>query len=310
MMSVDVIKKPLWKRILRVLLWLLLALLILLGISAARNWDTVQRVLLGGLKVYETTPPTLPADIKRPAILVFSKTNGFRHEEAIPKAHKLFAQMASDNGWGHFQTENGATFSPDILARFDAVVFNNVSGDVFTPEQRAALKTYLENGGGFVGIHGSGGDMSYAWDWYVNDLIGTQFIGHPMDPQFQKATIRVENTAHPASRELPATWERTDEWYSFAKSARKPGVDVLATLDETTYSPKGMFGQKLAMGKDHPIIWAHCTGKGRSLYSALGHQASAYAEPEHRKLLNGAVRWALKLEGEGCDAANAKEDKK
>ncbi len=161
-----------------------------------------------------------------------------------------------------------------------------------------------------MGIHGSGGDMSYAWDWYVNDVIGTQFIGHPMNPQFQKATIRVENKTHPASRELPDAWARTEEWYSFAKSARKPGVDVLATLDESTYSPKGMFGQKLAMGKDHPIIWAHCTGQGRVLYSALGHQASAYAEPEHRKLLNGAMRWALKLDGEGCDAAGPKEDKK
>jgi uncharacterized protein len=309
MTVIGVTKKPLWKRILRLLLWLLLALFIVIAIGAARNWDTVQRVFLGGLKVYETTPPTLPADIKRPAILVFSKTNGFRHEEAIPAANTLFAQMASDNGWGHFQTENGATFSPAILARFDAVVFNNVSGDVFKPEQRAALKAFIENGGGLVGIHGSGGDMSYAWDWYVNDLIGTQFIGHPMNPQFQKATIRVENKTHPASRDLPATWDRTDEWYSFAKSARKPGVDVLATLDEKTYSPKGVFGQNLVMGIDHPIIWAHCTGKGRTLYSALGHQASAYAEPEHRKLLNGAIRWALKLDGEGCDSASPKEDK-
>ncbi len=142
MTAAGAVKKPLWKRILRVVLWVLLALLILLGIQLARNWDIVQRVALGGLKVYETTPPTLPAEIKRPAILVFSKTNGFRHEEAIPEANKLFAAMAGDNSWGHFQTENGATFNPEILARFDAVVFNNVSGDVFTAEQRAALKAY------------------------------------------------------------------------------------------------------------------------------------------------------------------------
>jgi hypothetical protein len=183
MMTVGSIKKPGWKRILRVLLWLLLALLVLLGIGVALNWNLVQRVFLGGLKVYEATPPTLPSDIKHPAILVFSKTNGFRHEEAIPAANSLFASMAKENGWSHYQTENGATFSRDILSRFDAVVFNNVSGDVFKPEQRAALKAFIENGGGFVGIHGAGGDPSYAWDWYVNDLIGAQFIGHPMNPQ-------------------------------------------------------------------------------------------------------------------------------
>lgn len=294
-----------WRKIRRILLWVLIALLALFAIMVARNWSIIQRVFLGGVKVYETTPPPLPAAIKRPAILVFSKTNGFRHDEAIPAANALFAGFAKAQGWGYFQTENGATFSPAILARFDAVIFNNVSGDVFTPDQRAALKAFVEKGGGFVGVHGAGGDMNYAWDWYVNDLIGAQFIGHPMNPQFQKATVRVESKVHPASRDLPAMWERTDEWYSFAKSARQPGVDVLATLDERSYSPKGMFGQALAMGTDHPVIWAHCTGRGRVLYSALGHQAAAYAEPEHRKLLIGAVRWALKLEGEGCDAEKA-----
>jgi uncharacterized protein len=302
-------KKPLWRRILRFGLWLVLALLVLLGIGVARNWDMVQRVFLGGLKVYETTPPTLPADIKRPAILVFSKTNGFRHEEAIPAANSLFAELAKENGWGQYQTENGATFSPDILSRFDAVIFNNVSGDVFKPEQRAALKAFIENGGGFVGVHGAGGDMSYAWDWYVNDLIGTQFIGHPMNPQFQKATVKVEDKSHPATKDLPESWSRIDEWYSFQKSPRKPGVTILVTLDETTYSPVGMFGQKLAMGKDHPIMWSHCVGKGRALYSAMGHHADAYAEPGYRKMLGSSVHWALKLSGKGCETAEAEEKK-
>ena len=43
-------------------------------------------------------------------------------------------------------------------------------------------------------------------------------------------------------------------------------------------------------------------GKGRALYSAMGHAASAYAEPEYRGMLLGAVRWALRKDGAGCDA--------
>ncbi len=290
------------RKILRILMWLVIALIAIVAIMAALNWNTVQRVFLGGLKVYETEAPALPATIARPAILVFSKTNGFRHEEAIPAANALFAQIAKDKGWGHFQTENGAAFSPAILARFDAVVFNNVSGDVFTPAQRAALKSYIESGGGFVGVHGSGGDMSYDWRWYVDDVIGAQFKGHPLNPQFQQATVNVEDNTHPATRELPQPWKRTDEWYSFEKPARKPGYTVLLTLDENSYSPKAPF-QDLAMGSDHPIAWWHCVGKGRVLYSALGHTAASYAEPEYRKMLAGAVNWALKLEGNACGTA-------
>lgn len=286
----------------RVVLWGLLVLLILFGISVARNFELIQRTMLGGLKVYETVPPKLPADIARPAILVFSKTNGFRHEEAIPAANAMFAQIAKQKGWGYFQTENGAAFDPAILAKFDAVVFNNVSGDVFTPAQRQALKQFIENGGGFVGVHGAGGDFSYDWRWYVDDLIGAQFKGHPLNPQFQQATVRVEDKSHPATHELRDVWPRTDEWYSFENSARKPGFHVLATLDEATYSPK-MMGRDLAMGKDHPIAWWHCMGKGRVFYSAMGHQAAAYAEPDYRKMLLGAVAWSLRLAGSGCEPA-------
>ncbi len=296
------------KKVLKIIMWVVLALLVLFAISLWRNWDTVQRTMLGGLKVYETEPPAMPADIPRPAILVFSKTNGFRHEEAIPVANALFAEFARDNGWSHFQTENGATFSPEILSRFDAVVFNNVSGDVFTPEQRAALKSYIENGGGFLGFHGSGGDFEYDWKWYVDDLIGAQFKGHPIDPQFQEATIHVEDSSHPSTAHLGATWVRTDEWYSFLKPARKEGYHVLATLDEKTYEPGGMFGTDLAMGADHPIAWWHCIGKGRVLYSALGHQASAYEEPEYRKMLLGATNWVLRKAGEGCDDSATKAE--
>jgi uncharacterized protein len=284
------------------LLRLVLLLALVIAVILALNWDNFQRHFLGGVKVYETVAPAVPTDIKRPAILVFSKTNGYRHADSIAAAGALFTRMAKEEKWGLYQTENGATFSPSILSRFDAVVFNNVSGDVFTPDQRAALKTFVEKGGGFVGIHASGGDFSYAWKWYVNDLIGTQFIGHPMKPQFQTATIHVEDKAHPATAKLPENWSRIDEWYSFEKPARRPGYHVLMTLDEGTYKQIGMFGANLSMGKDHPIAWWHCEGQGRALYSALGHQAIAYGEPAYAAMLKGAIRWALKLEGTGCEA--------
>lgn len=291
------------RKILRWVLWALLALLVLFAIQIARNWDTIKRTMLGGLHVYETTPPPLPAEIKRPAILVFSKTNGFRHEEAIPAANALFARMAADKGWGYFQTENGAAFSPEILSRFDAVVFNNVSGDVFTPPQREALKRFIENGGGFVGVHGAGGDFSYDWKWYVDHLIGAQFTGHPLNPQFQRATVNVADATHPATQGLPQAWQRTDEWYSFDKAVGAPDYHVLLTLDERTYPNKTIMGRDIAMGANHPIAWWHCSGKGRVLYSAMGHQAAAYAEPEYRAMLTNAVRWALNGSECGANAA-------
>jgi len=296
------------KKILKIILWVLLALLLFAAFTTWRNWDTIQRTMLGGLHVYETEPPAIPADIPHPAILVFSKTNGFRHEEAIPAANAMFEQFAKDNGWGYFQTENGATFSPDILARFDAVIFNNVSGDVFTPGQRAAFKAFLENGGGYVGIHAAGDNSHEAWPWYVDKVIGTHWKGHPLNPQFQEATVHIENHDHAATAGLPDKLVRTDEWYSFKTSPRKEGIDILATLDESTYEPGSMFGTELAMGKDHPIVWSRCVGKGRALYSAMGHLPTAFSEPEYLQMLLGATNWVLRKAGEGCDGSATNEE--
>jgi type 1 glutamine amidotransferase len=288
------------KSIKRVLIAIPLVSLAVVAALVATNWNLIQRVFLGGLKVYETDLPTLPADLRHPAILVFSKTNGYRHEEAIPAANALLDMIAKENGWGIFKTENGAAFSPEILAQFDAVVFSNTSGDVFTPDQRAAFRAFLEGGGGYLGIHAAGDNSHAAWNWYIDKVIGTTFIGHPLDPQFQKATVRIEDRTNPSTRDLRSEWHRTDEWYSFDKSPRKPGISILATLDERTYKPGSFFGTGLAMGSDHPIIWTRCVGKGRALYSALGHTAATYAEPDYRNHIAGALKWVLKRDGEGC----------
>ena len=77
---------------------------------------------------------------------------------------------------------------------------------------------------------------------------------------------------------------------------------VLASVDESTYVPVLDFlwmNKDLRMG-DHPILWSHCVGRGRAFYSALGHQAQAYALPEYAGVLEGAIAWAAGLEGDTC----------
>ena len=51
------------------------------------------------------------------------------------------------------------------------------------------------------------------------------------------------------------------------------------------------------------MVWTHCVGNGRAFYSALGHQAEAYAEAKHLEMIAGAIAWAAGLDGPGCDAA-------
>ncbi|MBW2241145.1 MAG: ThuA domain-containing protein [Deltaproteobacteria bacterium] len=251
---------------------------------------------------YETEPPTLPADLGSPAILVFTKTNGFRHEEAIPAGVALIEDIASRRGWSTFHTENGAVFTPELLDRFDVVVWHMTSGDVLNEEQRQAFRSWLEAGHGFVGTHAAG-DGSHTWPWYRKTIIGVDYGEHPLGPQFQEATAIVEDRDHPATAKLPESFNHMEEWYSFTESPRTKGFRVLARVDESTYSPQIDFlwmDKDLRMGDDHPIVWTTCAGKGRVLYNALGHQAAAYETQELKDLTEGSLVWALGLDGPAC----------
>ncbi len=233
-----------------------------------------------------------PATTKdQPRLLIMEKMTGFRDAPGVNAAHAAFEAMAKRKHWATFTTTSGGTINPRNLGEFDVVIWNNVSGDILTLAQRRALKAFVERGGGFVAVHGSGGDPVYFWDWYADTLLGARFIGHPLAPQFQDARVVIDDPAHPVAQGLPASWTMKDEWYSFRTSPRVSGAHVIARLDEGTYSPIGMAGQQLRMG-DHPIAWTRCVGRGRMAYSAIGHLPASYSEPHVVSLLENAVVWA------------------
>jgi len=244
--------------------------------------------------VFETARPQLPR-LEGPSVLVFSKTNSFIHKDAIPAARVLLQDLGAEKGWSVYATDSGAVFNQEDLAHFAVVVWNNVTGDVLLPEQREAFRTWMEGGGGYVGLHAAGDNSHAVWPWYLDAVIRARFIGHPMNPQFQQARLDVELPSDPIVAGLPDPWVRTDEWYSFAGSPRAPDLRVLVTIDESSYAPRSFFGQALAMGSDHPIIWKHCVGRGRVFYAAPGHTAETYAEPEYRALLERAISWAGRI---------------
>jgi cytochrome c len=217
------------------------------------------------------------------AVLVFSKTTGFRHD-SIPQGIAAIRALAADHGFAVDSTEDAARFSDAGLAGYKVVVFLSTTGDVLDDGQKAAFERYIRSGGGFVGVH-SAGDTEYDWAWYGR-LVGAYFANHP---EIQPATVHIEDRAHPSTTDLPAVWQRTDEWYNFRSNPRG-AVHVLATLDEATYS-----GGK--MGKDHPIAWCQAIDGGRSWYSAMGHTSESYTEPLYRLHLLGGIESAAGIAG-------------
>ena len=241
---------------------------------------------------YDTVAPDVPA-FDKPAILVLNKVNGFIHVDALPAADAMLTKIATEQGWDIFITDNAASHNTTDLARFSAVVWNNVSGDVLTEQQRADFKAWLEKGGGWLGVHGAGGDPSYQWPWYPQTLIGAQFVGHTMDPQFQDAEVLVVDGPKDVTLHLPERWTvPNEEWYAFDSNPRAKGYEILLAMDESSYITIGesFFGTDKMEG-EHPIAWRHELGEGRVFYSAIGHQAETYSLPAYREFLARGLEW-------------------
>ncbi|MCY1138047.1 ThuA domain-containing protein [Actinoplanes sp. Pm04-4] len=242
------------------------------------RWNKAAACLL--LTVASLAAPAPPAVAAEPLteILVFSKTAGFRHG-SIPAGIAAIRELGAANGFAVTATEDAGQFTPANLARYDAVVFLSTTGDVLDPAQQTAFESYVENGGGFAGVHAAA-DTEYDWPWY-EDLVGAYFHSHPAN---QTATVHVEDRGNASTAHLPQNWSRYDEWYNYRTNPRS-AAKVLATLDESSYSGG-------TMGSDHPITWCKNVGSGRAWYTGLGHTDESYAEPLFRRQLLGGIQVA------------------
>ncbi|MGW0311105.1 ThuA domain-containing protein [Streptomyces flavidovirens] len=224
--------------------------------------------------------------VPKKRVLVFSKTAGFRHD-SIAAGITALKELGAQRGLAVDATEEAKQFTPENLARYDAVAFLSTTGDVLNTNQQTVFEQYVADGGGYLGIHAAA-DTEYDWKFY-GGLVGAYFHSHP---QTQKATVRVEDHDHPATAHLDSGWERTDEWYNYRTNPREQ-ARVLATLDETSYTGGTMKG-------DHPIAWCQPYEGGRSFYTGGGHTKESYAEPAFRKHLLGGMLYATGIAKADC----------
>jgi cytochrome c len=204
---------------------------------------------------------------EKPLVLVFSKTDGFRHASIEP-GKIAFQKMADEKGFAVEFSEDATQFNAVNLKRFSAVVFLNTTGDILNDGQQAEFERYIQAGGGYLGIHAAT-DCEYEWPWYGR-LAGAFFLDHPNPNNIQKGKFYVVQKDHWATKGMPDTFERTDEFYSF--KTIDPSIKVLVKIDEKSYQ-----GGK--NGDDHPMSWYHDFDGGRSFYTAMGHTDETFSEP-------------------------------
>jgi len=239
-------------------------------------------------------------------VLLFTRTAGPRHADLGPAlttglnppltaanvVQNAIVKMGQDNGFGVDYTEDLAQVSsPNQLFRYNTVIFFSTSRDTLDDAAQTALRQYVRGGGGFVGIHNAFG-TEYNWPWYEGLLGGANYYDHG---PLQVGTVRTADKKDVSTKDLPAEWQFTDEWYNLVPFPSR--VRVLATVDEDTLA-RGVTGSMGHPGHGgfHPVAWCQYYDGGRAFLTTLGHDARDFSTDgsfpgaaEFQKLILGGI---------------------
>ena len=240
-------------------------------------------VILCGLPMPARREPVRAA--APPRVLYLTHSAGFKHD-VLPITEQILPELGRKSGaFDATVSSDAAVISEQNLRNYAAVIFFTTGELPIDEAQKRALIEFVRGGRGFVGIH-SATDTFYKLPEYL-ELAGGYFDGHPWH---QPVTIRVEDRKHPSTAHLPETFTLNDEIYQFRDWSRDR-VHVLLTLDPASVDLTKQ-GVKRT-DKDFALAWTRQVGKGRSFYTALGHEADVWRDQRFQQHLVGGIRWAI-----------------
>jgi len=173
------------------------------------------------------------------------------------------------------------------LSKYQVVLFLDTRPEA--PDQRAAFKQYMEDGGSWMGFHFAGFALTLSefpqnWDWYHNEFLGAgQYVSNTWHPT--PAILRVEDTTHPATKNLPRTFRSApNEWYRWERDLRKdPNIKILLSIDSTSF-PLGTGPKQSEIWHTgyYPVAWTNKNYK--MIYMNMGHNDIDYDNKTNKEL--------------------------
>ncbi|WP_299054226.1 LamG-like jellyroll fold domain-containing protein [uncultured Nocardioides sp.] len=263
-------------------------------------------VALSMLSVVAPTPAAAAPDDGVLRVLLFYKSNFHAsHVQARQAIRDLTEELGEEYAEevDIQETDDPAVFNDENLATVDTLAFAQTGGVLFNDAQREALETYIRGGGGFMGVHytsWSVGTSEHDVNPFFLELVGAMSEGHPENPAVRPGRVVNTDPSHPLTADLPAEITRSDEWYDWTAN---PAQDV-RTLLEADESSYGMGRQ----GSTHPITWCQEIDAGRSWFTGMGHEGSAYSEPFMLDQMRDGLAYSSGLKPADCSAPDKSEN--
>jgi type 1 glutamine amidotransferase len=215
-------------------------------------------------------------------VLVVTATAGYRHE-SIETAEQVITQIGAKTGWfevtlARNESDMIRLMSPEVLDSVKLVMFVNTTGELPIATKQNLLR-WINSGGTFIGVH-SASDTWHDSPDYIS-MLGGEFKSHSDQTTVQ---IIVDAPDHPAVRALESPHTLFEEIYLFQNFSRDT-VNMLFSLRQDPADPtlRGFF----------PLAWYKKHGKGRVLYTALGHRIDIWTSDWFQQHITNAIGWAL-----------------
>ena len=221
--------------------------------------------------------------------LVLTERGG-QHESFTAAALEWLDGFARENNFTYEEINSPRDIDSAFLARFKVFIQLDYPPYNWPDKAKAAFEQAIFDGTiGWVGFHHATllGDFDGfpMWQWFSDFMGGIRFKNYIAETASGK--IEVEQPQHPVMKGVSRSFTLPrEEWYTFNRSPR-PGVKVLAHVDEASYSP----ASDVRMG-DHPAVWTNEKVKARNVYFIMGHHAELLRSKDFTTMFGNAILWA------------------
>lgn len=197
-------------------------------------WGPVDDAMLE--KIRAALPDKPPAAPQKPRkLLVFCRADSFVHK-SIPVWNRMLELLGEKTG--AFQATVSQSYddlTPERLAAFDAVFFNNNCRGTMPAAHGAALDEFVFGGKGIAGNHGFGDAPTWEGG---RAMLGASFTKHP----FATVQIKVDDPQSPLTATFGGkAFPFADEIYAFKGPYSREKLRVLLSVDypNSPEAPRG-----------------------------------------------------------------------
>jgi type 1 glutamine amidotransferase len=151
-----------------------------------------------------------------------------------------------------------------------------------TADQSQAIQDYVNQGGGLYALHNSCDISNSDSGKGYREVMGGAYNGHPPLRPF-----RVQPTAnqHPITAGIEAFTVNDEQHYPIYDKDPKYIILEAENIDGLSYKD---LGTKSVSG------WAYDFGKGRVVFTGVGHTIHAMWNPQYLEIQKRSVRWLLR----------------